>query len=377
MNEDIGKIVSECLNNPLINHYYMKKKGMTITEKKLREANFSKMIGYCILFRETDGIVEYMSLTDNKEQIKFLKDRIATKLGIPHEEKESRIVDIIDYAFDNIIKNGYVFHAGNSKAVEMNMEHGFSPSQIKVDEQMELMRIASIFKKYGNDNPLGWGVLDIEAGQNGWFYDSTPENMLYYADSPEWFGQFCGGNQCYAWNLIPEESRYGYANRDYDTCFLAISKLIERNNMSEEDKKEVIDFFNRCWSKFGDTNPSLVFIPISSLSNGRDLENIRETYYPSYSTYSDGDSIFRSIIEGGDNILGKNICCSDTVAAEGLSCVDLSPILPRFINNEDLKQRELTIQDCIKKLNNLDMEYLLKVQEMLDQFPTIDSGRGL
>ena len=92
MNIDIGKIISECLNNALIQHYFMKKREMTYDEKRLQEKNFSRMIGYCVLFKESEGIEEYMHLTDEKEQIQFLKLRIADKIGIPHHEIDSKIV---------------------------------------------------------------------------------------------------------------------------------------------------------------------------------------------------------------------------------------------------------------------------------------------
>lgn len=226
---------------------------------------------------------------------------------------------------------------------------------------------------------MGWGTLDIENGRNGWFYDNVPHNMLYYADSPEWFGQFCGGNHCYAWGVVPEEIRHGYANRDYDACLLAITTLIEKNNMNIEDRKEILDFFNKCWNKFGNTDPYLAFVPISSLQTRDELNMLKGFYYPSLNSdtsYYRADYIFDDIIKGGCSLLGNNVCCDITVKPEVLSCVNLSPILPRFRIN-DVKQRGLTIQDCINKLNNLDTEYLLKDQEILSQFPSIDSGRSM
>ena len=124
MNIYIGKIISECLNNALIQHYFMKKREMTYDEKELQEKNFSRMIGYCVLFKESEGIEEYMHLTDEKQQIQFLKLRIADKIGIPHHEIDSKIEAIISYAFENFVRNGYVFHAGNSKEIENNMKYG-------------------------------------------------------------------------------------------------------------------------------------------------------------------------------------------------------------------------------------------------------------
>ena len=370
MKIDIGKIVSECLNNPLIQHYFMKKKEMTFDEKKMQEKNFSRMIGYCILFKESEGIEEYMQLTDEDEQIQFLKMRIADKIGISHNEIDNRMEDIITYAFENFVKKGYVFHAGNSNSIENNMRYGLSASQSSEEEKMELMRIASIYNKYGGENPFGWGTLDIKNGRNGWFFDSNPQNMLYYADSPEWFSQFCGENHCYAWGLVPEENRHGYANRDYDACYLAVTELIKKNNMSEEDRKEILDFFNKCWSKYGNTEPYLAFVPTSLLQSDKEINITKDFYFTE-------DFMFRDIIKSCCSLLGNDVCCDKVINPEDLSCVNLSPILPRFKINEDSKQREVTIQECIRKLNDLDMEFLLKAQEMLNQFPSRSNGRSL
>lgn len=378
MNIDIGKTISECLNNKLIQHYFMKKKGMTIDEKSMQEENFSRMIGYCILFKESDGIEEYMHLTDQEKQIKFLKLRIADKIGVSHNEVDDRIEDIIRYAFENFVKNGYVFHAGNSSSIENKMKYGLKSSESSLEEKMELMYINSIYSKYSNDSPLGWGILDIKNKRDGWFYDSNPHNMLYYADSPEWFGQFCGCNLCYAWE-VPEENRHGYENRDYDACFLTITKLIGKNNMSEDDRKEILDFFNKCWDKFGNTEPYLAFVPISSLKEDDVINRWKKYYYPSLNktSYFEENYIFNEIINGGCSLMNDNVCCNKNINPEDLSCVNLSPILPRFKVSEDSKQREMIIQDCIRKLNGLDIKDLLKAREMLNQFPPKSTGRSL
>ncbi len=380
MNNAIGKIVSQCLNNPMIQHYFMKKRDMSFDEKEMQESNFARMIGYCILFRESDGIEEYMSLSDEKQQVEFLKSRIADKLNIPHYEIDSRIEEIIGYAFEHFVKNGYVFHAGNSKAVERNMKYGLSAFESTDEEKRELMHIASIYLKYGNDNPLGWGTRDIKNGKNGWFYDDTPHNMLYYANSPEWFGHFCGEDISYAFGVVSEEARHGYSNRDYDACLLAITALIEKNNMSDEDRKEIIDFFNKCWERYGNTEPYLVFVPISSLEDSDLFDRMKECYFPSLfgqKTYLHADSIFNDIIDGGCPWMNNDVCCDKNVNPEVLSCVCLSPILPRFKVNDESRQREITIQECIAKLHDLDMDLLLKAHEFLSQFPSKSDQRSL
>lgn len=138
MDNDIGKLVSQCLNNPLIQHYFMKKKDMSYDEKKLQENNFSRMIGYCILFKEVDGIDDYMRLTDRNKQIQFLKMRIANKIGVQDTEIEDKMGEIVKYAFNNFIENGYVFHAGNSIAIENNMRYGLGFSESTYEKKENL-----------------------------------------------------------------------------------------------------------------------------------------------------------------------------------------------------------------------------------------------
>lgn len=380
VNEDIGKLISQCLDNPLIQHYFMKKRVMTYDEKELQEKNFGRMIGYCVLFKESVGIEEYMGITSKEQQIQFIQSKIADRIGIPHSEIDERIEEVIEYAFENLVRDGYVFHAGNSNAIENNMKYGLLPSQSSLDERNELMHIASIFGKYSNSNPLGWGILDIKNEKNGWFYNCNPQRMLYYADSPEWFGQLCGGSICYGWGLVPEENRHAYENRDYDACFLNITKLMEKNNMTEDDRKEVLDFFNKCWNKFGDTKPYLALVPINSLKFDDELDEMKDFYLPSKNkdnVFFDKNYIFDDIIEGGCVALDKNVCCNKFVSPDALSCVDLSPILPRFKISDDSKQREITIQDCLRKLNGLDIESLLQAQEFLNQFPSKTNERSL
>lgn len=370
MNRDIGKIVSECINNKMIQHYFMKKKDMNYGDNDLIRKNFSRMVGYCILFKKPLCIETYMSLSTRDSQRLFLKLMIADEIGIKEDEIEEKTDEINNYIFDNFIRDGYVFHAGNSKAIIDNMKNGLSYSD-NLEEKMELLHIDSIFRKYGNDRPLGWGVLDINNKKNGWFLDNVPKNMLYYGEaSPEWFSQFCGENMCYSWSEVPGESRHGYPNRDYDACYLAITRLIEKNYMNEDDKKEVIDFFNKCWEKYSDTEPYLLFIPAASLKE--DIASEKEQYL-----YYFGDNMFDEVIDCHNGCFGLNRCCDKTIFSEDLSCVNLSPILPKYKIGEDLKKKEIPLQECIRKLNGLDMSLLLEAEEMLENLSTKNDGKKL
>lgn len=204
--------------------------------------------------------------------------------------------------------------------------------------------------------------------------------MLYYSDSPEWFGQFCGCATCYSWGFIPEKSRFDYANRDYEACYMAITKIITKNRMSDEDRKRIIDFFNKCWDRYGDTEPYLAFVPISAIRPEEMLNYMKDYFFTSHKKdkkYDYYHDLFQDIINGKSFMMGNNVCSNEVVPPEELSCVNLSPILPRFNVSEESIERETTILECLNKLNNLDMEYLSKVQEMLKQFPTNNNGRRI
>ena len=142
MKVDIGSLVSECLNNNLIQHYYMKKKNMSYKEEDTQSANFSRMLGYVILFKETDGIEEYMAISDKDEQVEFLKRRVASKLNIPQSETEARKEELISYVFKHFVEEGYVFHAGTSRSIENNMTYGLKGNVSSLEEKQELLYIA-------------------------------------------------------------------------------------------------------------------------------------------------------------------------------------------------------------------------------------------
>lgn len=214
------------------------------------------------------------------------------------------------------------------------------------------------------------GVFDIKNKRDGWFYDGHLDNMLYYAcSSPEWFSQFCGENICYYHQeMFSEESRHGYANRDYDACYSMITKLIKKNNMSEDDAKEVIAFFNKCWEKFGDTKPYLAFIPTSLVTSDTHLDELKNDYLIRKDNQFNNNLIFENIINCKYIFASNDVCCDKSIRSEDLSYVDLSPILPRYKVSENSMEKEATLRECIRKLNDLDISLLLKAEEMLEKF---------
>ncbi len=322
---DIGKIICEGLKNPVVR--FLCTEGKDKSKDKVRDVRvqFCKFIGFCILFRNTTDIEKYMLLHNRNEEIKFLKKKIAIELGISEAEIEQKREEIIKFAYKNFKKDGYVFHAANSKSVQSKMLNGLKDNMASNEEKKELLYVEWLYRKYdpnGLYSPLGHGATDILENKTGWFFDGFPIHSMGYANSPQWFGYLCGKSYIYFDN-IPEEKRNGYANRDYETALEAVLWLVTNKKMSKEDAKSIVKFFNKCWNKYKDTVPCLMFIPVSEVGINDDVK------IEQYLSDEGMNLLFEDIILGKVDY-GKNYCCKKSISPDRLSYVELTPILPRF-----------------------------------------------
>ncbi len=344
----IGEIISEGLTNPVVRELCTQGQGKSSEEIKKIQNEFCRFVGFCILFRSAQDIGKYMSLDNREEQSKFLKEKIAEKLGIDKGEVEFRKKDIVRYAYQNFKKNGYVFHAANSASVKMKMITGLRDNIATPEQQKELLYIEHIYRKYDPASPyspLGHGAIDILENKTGWFFDGFPIHSMGYANSPQWFSYFCGKSYVY-FDSIPEERRNGYANRDYKTALEAIIWLIKDRNMSVEDAKKMIYFFKKCWSEYKNTTPCLMFVPVKEVEVNDGIE------FEQYLSDEGTNELFNDIILGKVNP-GKNYCCKKTIEPEKLSYTDLSSILPRFI----IDRKKLIDDESQNNLNQLRTQY--------------------
>lgn len=327
-NNNIGKIIEKGLENPVVRCLCMQGNSPTGEELRKAQDDFSRVIGFCILFRDIEGIQDYMLLSDRNDQIRFLIYKIADKLDIPKEEIKKRKEDIIYYAFQNFKKHGFVFHAANSSSVELNMTNGLTDNNVDRKQQEELLLIESIYRKYDPNNeysPLGHAADDIIGLKTGWFFDGLPVHSTVYANSPQWLSYLCGKSYVYFDN-IPENLRNGYANRDYITSLKAVSWLVKEKNMMLEDRKKVIEFFIKCWEEYKDATPCLMFIPVEEVGINDDIE------FEHYCSVEGVNELFDDIINSRVNPI-KNCCCKIRIPPDKLSFANLSPILPRFKAN--------------------------------------------
>lgn len=334
--QEIARIIDDGIKNSEIRKFFIQPGNLPYNDVKRIQAEFCRFIGFCILFRSTENVENYMLLKDKKEQIEYIKSEIINRLGILPSELDQRKEEVREYALNNFKRYGFVFHAGNSKSMDKKMRLGLNGNNNNVEHQKELLEIEAIYRKYDPDNlysPLGFASADIKDKKNGWFFDGWPLNATGYANSPQWFSYFCGKSYIY-FDDIPEERRNGYANRDFATSLDAVAYLVKSRGMSRKDGKQIFKFFYKLWNEYKDTNPCLMFIPV------KEVEINTEKELEKYLTDEGFTALFEDIVQGKVNSL-NNYCCMKNIDSDKLAYIDLSPILPKIIikrENEIIKE---------------------------------------
>ena len=360
MDCDIGEIISSALQKPSVQLRCILEPNLSYDQKEKVEKEISRMLAYCILFKTSDGIEEYMQITNEQKQKEFIKEKIASLLGIPKENIPNSNAAIVHYIRNNLMVNGYVFHAANSVSVEKKMKEGLKGSPKGSSHKDELLHIASIYKKYGAHPPFMYAMNDSKYGKNGWFYDGTPENIAYYADSPEWFNQFTGGSMEY-YGTVEQSKRFGYSLRDHEMARDAVMTLIKQYDMLDADEKEIIDFFEKTWELYGKSRPGLILVPTKEVMPMDYLAYPRKEDDEPYTL----DFFIEKVIKC-ECCFQSNQCCDQDIAPEALSCVDLSPIIPKPNLDKQPSERRLTLEECIQMLRGFNLDDLKQAQAFLN-----------
>ena len=300
MTDDIGKLIEDTINNLVVRDICKIDGNMTRTEKYRHMIVLGQVINYCILFKSNDGIIDYLSST-NKEE--YLINKVSSMTD-----------DINEFAYNNFVVDGYSFHATNSFFGEKILKYGLSPKYNGKEEFInDVVRISAIYDKYGKGNPLGWSVLDLLAGKTGWFSDSTPFNVTYYSNGPEWFGHFCG-DSCFYFGLVDDDKRNGYYNRNYEDTLECVEALIRYDEMNDRDSKEVLEFFNKYWNLFENSKPWVIMIPNKLLYDVNSYDNTNNCY---------------DIIASGRGVFANDNCHYKYIPGSELNHFDLSSVVQR------------------------------------------------
>lgn len=299
----IGKLIEETLNIDEVKARCMIDYDESYNERSQKSLCLAQIINYCILFRNNNGIVDYIN-TENKKD--FLIKKIASLLDISSENIKTKFNEILRFAYYNFFLEGFIFHATNSLFGNQIIENGFSVRH-NDEEKSDIERVNQILQKSGKLSPFQFIFFDLSHDYTGLFCNSNPLLITNYCCGPEWFRLFCGEASVYH-QLVDYKKENGFRNKNYDDALECIKTLINYHSLSNNDAKEILDFFNKYWNKFKDAKPMVILIPTKMVFNEHTLSNAINKSLDSFNI----DHIF-DIISTGKSLLYDNFCIKNSI----------------------------------------------------------------
>lgn len=337
---EIGKIITKALNSEVLNRYRSWDWSLTNDYAKIA-------ILYCIIMRDSQ-IPENLNITG-----KNLCKKIAEKLDIDEESLDERQEEIFNYVYNNLVKNGFVFHVTNSVFAEKIKEEGLH-GLVDTNMALDISEIMGIMEKYDDGrfiiNAFTFSKNDIN-GKTGFYYASNLNEMTKYLYSPEWLKQFCKGIEM---SCFKDGKIDAYERRDYNRIMQGIQLLANKYKISEQDVNRITSIINKYLKMLEKSKPVLILIPRNTL--GLDDSRFKEFYEDMISDdIEDGEMIFdknnRKIYFMIDTLLkcynlpsllgGHDKQCKNTIKPIDLSFADLSQLLPEEIREKLSKTDEM------------------------------------
>ncbi len=337
---EIGKIITKALNGEVLNRHRSWDGSLIYDYAKTA-------ILYCIIMRDSQ-IPENFNITG-----KNLCKKIAEKLDIDEESLDERQEEIFNYVYNNLIKNGFVFHVTNSVFAEKIKEEGLH-GLVDTNMALDISEIMGIMEKYDDGrfiiNAFTFSINDIN-GKTGFYYASNLNEMTKYLYSPEWLKQFCKGIEM---SCFKDGKVDAYERKDYNRIMQGIQLLANKYKFSEQDVNRITSIINKYLKMLEKSKPVLILIPRDTL--GLDDSGLKEYYEDMLSDYiEDGEMIFdknnRKIYFMIDTLLkcynlsflvgGHDKQCKSTIKPIDLSFADLSQLLPEEIREKLSKTDEM------------------------------------
>jgi len=325
--KQIGKLIEETLSIDEIKLKCMIDYAEPYNERAQKALCLSQIINYCILFRDNDGIIDYINVENKKD---FLIKKIASILNIDNKDIEAKFAEILKFAYLNFFVEGYIFHATNSLFGNQLITKGFSEKNDD-EEKSDIAHVNQILQKSGKLTPFKFVFFDLSHGYTGLFCDSNPLQITDYCHGPEWFRLFCGEAPVYD-QLVDYKKEKGYRNKNYTDALECIKKLIEYHNLPDNDAVEVLDFFNKYWNKFKDAIPMVILIPTKMAFDKDIMSNAIQKSLDGFNV----DHIF-DIISSGKSLLYNNFCVKNPIDKEKLDCFSLEQIM---LKNDCLNEEQ-------------------------------------
>lgn len=226
--------------------------------------------------------------------------------------KEDSIKEYLSSKLGNSI---FKFHAFNSSKLESIKKYGLTTNLSSVfEEKNDIARIEEIIKKYTYPDSRSLFGFYRKSSKDKVYYSLDPVNSYSYANrSPEWFASFVGDSYFYS-----QEKQGTFFEKDYDKAKDNICEFMNSYNFDDEDKKDVLNFFEKYWNVYGNSKPMLTII--------------EEKYDNSYLKELNLDTFIKELIKG--NVDASTHEKISTENAEFIYLTDYVKI-KNYINNNN------------------------------------------
>lgn len=238
---------------------------------------------------------------------------------------------IYDKVASSLVRNGYVYHGFNSGVESSIREKGLSTDELSTTKD-EIERIDSIVAKYNPERHLAFGYLSNASRKwgdysgNAVFYTANPAIAYEYAtEGPEWLRYFVDGHR----KVKEEEGPYVLRNYEdsrrviENWCDNMMRLNIKENTppratwMNHQERSEVMSFFEKQWSVFGNGEPRVALFSRKSIG----MDDIPE--YLSYEKMSN-----KSLSEKTASLIdfvnmGVDYKTTSSIPPEAIQIVDL------------------------------------------------------
>lgn len=209
-------------------------KLLSIYSKRLNKEEFSKAKTNLLL----ESIKSRLHITNNEMT--------------PEEDKK-----VQDYFLNTYVENGYVVHSFHGEFLDSINKNGLSPEPTeRIWDSEEINNIANILSSHGAEFAIG-GYNHYDG--KGIYYDHNMNNMYKHSfHSPEWFTVFTSSD--HLMNL-GDISKNPYILRDYKACRRNVEDLADNTNLSSEERKEVLRFFEKTFYQLSNPDSYVALIP--------------------------------------------------------------------------------------------------------------------
>ena len=324
MNE-FGNLVENTLSSSEIQEMCQFDYDASFDECHEKSVLIAQIINYCILFKNNDGIIEYIH-SDNKKE--FIINRIASIMNISKGDIQSRIGEIEKYAYLNFYINGYIFHSTNSLYGDELIKNGFVKKEDN-EEKNDILVMNQLFSKYDKVNPFQFVINDFNHDYTGIFCNSDPLQIMNYSNGPEWFRLFCGEASVYH-QLVNYHKEKGYSTKNYNDALECVNSLIKYYDLSKNEGNEVLSFFNKYWNKFKDTKPMVIAIPTKRVFDEMTMQKAMLNCI-----YNNPHDYIFDIIVSGKSLLYNNFCVNESIDTKDLNYFSLEQLVVNKTKQDD------------------------------------------